>query len=103
MARGRRLIGWVGVVGALGLGAAMLAPVVGAWDYAVSTMSYTATGMPSASNPGTQSNDVTAGQYAYDTATMTEHTAGYYVLPGTVTFGLYQGTSADMQMCSSQQ
>lgn len=103
MARGRRLIGWVGVVGALGLGAAMLAPVVGAWDYAVSTMSYTATGMPSASNPGTQSNDVMAGQYAYDTATMTEHTAGYYVLPGTVTFGLYQGTSAYMQMCSSQQ
>jgi len=101
MARGRRLIGWAGVVGALGLGAAMLAPVVGAWDYAVSTMSYSATGMPSASNPGTQSSQVMAGQYVYDTATMNESHQGYYVLPGTVTFDLYQGDTQYNTWCSS--
>lgn len=97
--RGQRALGAVGILGVLGFGAALAAPTVGAWASTLGTISYSATGTPSVANPGTASGDILAGQYAYDTATISMHQEGDYVLSGTMTFNLYPGGSAYNRAC----
>ncbi|MGA9775371.1 MAG: hypothetical protein WBU92_05560 [Candidatus Dormiibacterota bacterium] len=89
----------MGILGVLGFGGALAAPTVGAWTSTLGTMTYSATGTPSVANPGTASGNILAGQYAYDTATISMHQEGDYVLSGTMTFNLYPGGSAYNRAC----
>lgn len=96
--RGRRALGVVGALGVLGFGIALAAPVVGAWNYTVGTVTYSATGTPSNGNAGTKSSDILAGQYAYDTAKLNE-TDNRSVLAGSVTFYLYPASTKFSSDC----
>jgi hypothetical protein len=99
--RGRRTLGVVAVLGAVGLAVAVAAPIVGAWAYQVTTQSFATTGVPnSSSNPGQATPEVTPGQYTYDTAAL-DGMGSYGVLPGTATFYLYQSSPQFLRDCSS--
>ncbi|MGC1194469.1 MAG: hypothetical protein WA976_06715, partial [Candidatus Dormiibacterota bacterium] len=82
----------VGVVGLVALAASLTAPIVGAWDYAVGTTSYTTTGVPSSSNQGSPSTQAMPGQYTYDTALLTV-TNEQSLEAGTVVFSIYAGST----------
>ena len=98
--RGRRPLGVVAVLGALGLAVAVAAPVVGAWanNVAVTTQSFATTGVPSSSNAGQATPEVTPGQYTYDTAALMA-SEGSQVQAGTATFYLYLASSQFLADC----
>ncbi|MGA7361826.1 MAG: hypothetical protein WBZ07_02585 [Candidatus Dormiibacterota bacterium] len=88
----------VGVVGLVALAASLTAPIVGAWDYAVGTTSYTTTGVPSSSNQGSPSTQAMPGQYTYDTALLTV-TNEQSLEAGTVVFSIYAGSTQFGRAC----
>ncbi|MHB1525331.1 MAG: hypothetical protein ACYCZN_03455 [Candidatus Dormibacteria bacterium] len=93
----RKILAVAGVVGVLGVAAALSGATVLAWkgtDFSSTTQTYTSPGLPGDGSYGSASSTATVGQYLTDSQTVTV-TGFSYLSASDFQFALYAGTPAE--------